>query len=194
MRTVMVRTLAVAALVAASSVAGAQGPVRFVQLELRPFAGAFLPTGAMRDEFKAATTLGLQGGLELTPRWHLVGTLGWTRGHNRFAFASDRTDIWHYDGGLEFGPFAALGTPAWRIRPFVGTGAGARTHDYRTPGVATRTCSAGYFTGGSELQHDAIALRLEARGYLSCFTSPITERQRTRSDAQLTLGVAYHIR
>ena len=188
-----IRHLVLAGLVATSPL-GAQGPAHVVALEVRPFAGAFLPTGEFRDEFKAATNVGLQGAVELTPRWHLVGTVAFTHGHDRFAFASTRANIWHYDGGFEFAPVRSLGGGAWRFRPFVGTGAGARTYDYRTPGIATQTCSAGYFTGGTELQKGILAVRAEARGYLSCFTSPVTERQRTRTDAQLLFGFAWHLR
>lgn len=187
------RHLALAALVATSPL-GAQGPTHLVALEVRPFAGAFMPIGEFRDEFRSATNVGLQGAVELMPRWHLVGTIAFTHGHDRFAFASTRANIWHYDGGFEFSPMRSMRDGAWLLRPFVGTGAGARTYDYRTPGVATQTCSAGYFTGGTELRRGVIALRAEARGYLSCFTSPITERQRTRGDAQLLLGLAWHLR
>ena len=161
-------------------------------LEVRPFAGAFVPVRAMRDEFRDAATFGAQGAIEVTRRLHLVGTLGYTSTRTRLALADERTHLWTYDGGLEVNLTRAIGA-AWKVRPFVGTGAGARSWDFRAAGVTTRTCSVGYFTAGSELQRGALAWRVEARQYFSCFTSPLTEREHTRSDALLSLGAAWHI-
>jgi hypothetical protein len=55
--------------------------------------------------------------------------------------------------------------------------------------VKTRTCSAGYGAVGTELEAGAVALRLEARDYLTCFESPVTGDNRTRNDLGLALRV-----
>ena len=177
---------------AAHAPLGAQDLPHVAVLEVRPFAGAFVPVRAMRDEFRDAATFGAQGAIEVTRRLHLVGTLGYTPGRTRLGLADDRAHLWTYDGGLEANLTRAVGA-AWKVRPFVGTGAGARSWDFRAARVTTHTCSVGYFTAGSELQRGALAWRIEARQYFSCFTSPLTEREHTRSDALFSLGAAWHI-
>ena len=52
--------------------------------------------------------------------------------------------------------------------------------------------TSGYGSLGTELQTGAVALRVEARDYMSCFKSPVTGLHDTRSDLGLSLGVAYH--
>lgn len=177
---------------AASARVRAQDMPHVAALEVRPFAGAFVPVRAMRDEFRDAAAFGAQGAIEITRRFHLVATLGYTSTSTRLALDEDRTHLWTYDAGLEANLTRAVGA-VWKVRPFLGTGAGARTWDFRAAGVTTRTCGVGYFTAGSELQRGALAWRLEARQYFSCFTSPLTEREHTRSDALLALGAAWHI-
>src|SRR4029078_13269723 len=70
--------------------------------EIRSFAGAFVPTGDMRNDFKTATTVGAQVAHELYEHMHLLGSIAWTHGHNKFAnLTDDRTFIWQYDAGVE---------------------------------------------------------------------------------------------
>jgi hypothetical protein len=182
-----------AALALAGSALGAQPTATPLTPEVRPFVGAYVPTGAMRDDFKAATLLGAQFALELNRNLHVLGSAAWVHGHNKFGFASDRTNLWQYDLGAEANLVRPVATN-WLFRPFVGLGAGARTYDYRAEGVKTRTCTAGYGAVGSEFETGAVALRVEARDYLSCFKSPVTGRNRTRNDLGLSIGVAYHVR
>jgi hypothetical protein len=184
--------LATAALLACVSAANAQPSPR-VTPEVRPFVGAFLPTGRMSDDFEAATMLGAQVGLELSRNFHVLGTGSWTHGHNKFEYASDRTNIWQYDLGIEGNLVRQVGE-RWLFRPFAGVGGGGRSYDYRASGVGTRTCTAGYAALGTEFETGPVALRVEARDYLSCFESPVTGRKRTRNDVGLSFGVAYHIR
>lgn len=186
------RTLATALALGAPAL-GAQATAPPVRPEVRPFVGAYIPTGAMRDDFKTATMVGAQVALELSRNFHVLGSAGWSHGHNKFGFTSDRTNIWQYDAGVEANLVRPL-AGRWLLRPFVGAGGGARTYDYRAGDVKTRTCTAGYGTFGSELETGAVALRLEARDYLSCFKSPVTGKNRTRNDVGLSLGLAYHVR
>jgi hypothetical protein len=182
-----------AALLISSTSAYGQ-PSQRIRPEVRPFIAAYLPAGALRDEFKSATTLGLQGALEISPFMHVVGTVGWTNGHNKYAsFSDDVTYIWQYDVGTEFNLTRELGT-SWLLKPFLGAGAGGRTYDYQAVNVGTSTCAAGYGTIGSELQKGVMALRLEARNYFTCFKSPLTAEKKTRNDVGLAFGVAYHVR
>lgn len=161
--------------------------------EIRPFAGAFVPTGAMRDDFRTATMVGLQVATEMSRDFHVLASAGWTHGHNRFGLGSDRTDIWQYDAGVEASRSRPLAS-GWTVRPFLGLGGGARTYDYRVAGMKSRSCAAGYGAVGTEFEAGAMGVRFEARDYVSCFKSPVTGRRDTRNDLGLTLGVSYHMR
>ena len=186
--------IAVAALTLAASTAAAQQRTPTIRPEIRPFVGAYVPMGAMRDDFRDATTVGGQAALELSDRWHLVGTLGWTYGKNRMLpLAQERTYLIHYDVGAESNLLFEL-ERSWLIKPFGGLGVGARSYDYNADAIETRICTAGYGALGSEAQRGVIALRFEARQYLACYESPITGEKKTRRDGLFSLGLAYHIR
>ena len=186
------RVIAAAALFAAvsSAPAPAQSSVR---LEIRPFAGMFVPTGTQRDDFKKAAMLGFQSALEVSSYMHFLASVGWTDGRSKIgALTNDVAHIWQYDLGAEFNGVREL-SYSMLFRPFIGVGAGARKYDYDAVGVGTRTCSAGYAALGSELQRKSFALRLESRGYVSCFKSPLSGEQRYRNDMSFAFGLAYHV-
>jgi hypothetical protein len=186
------RILATVGLLACASALGAQTSQRRFTPEVRPLIGVFVPTGSMRDDFKTATLLGAQVALELSSNWHVLSNVSFTHGHNRLYATSDRTNIWQYDAGVEGNLVVPMGE-RWLFRPFAGLGAGGRTYDYRGE-VDTRSCTAGYGALGSEFQTGPVALRLEARDYLSCFESPISGYKKTRNDLGFAFGLAYHIR
>jgi hypothetical protein len=160
--------------------------------ELRPFAGMFLPIGAHRSDFKSATMVGAQGAVEVSRHLHGVASVGWTHGHNRL-FTRDLTDIWQYDVGAEFNAVRPMGW-GWYLRPFLGTGFGGRAYDYRNDATRASSCVAGYGSVGTEVQHNVLAFRVEARDYLSCFESPVSGTKSTRNDLGLSVGLAYHPR
>lgn len=187
MRTIL---LVPAAMLAAATL-HAQERSRTPSAEIRPFAGVFVPVGAQRSDFKSASLVGGQGAIELNRHVHALATVGWTRGHNKF-YSDDLTHIWQYDVGAEFNLVRQIGY-GWLFRPFVGTGAGGRTYDYKSSGAGSTTCLAGYGTLGSELQRNVVALRAEARNYLSCFESPTSGKKHTRNDLALSIGLAYHL-
>jgi hypothetical protein len=180
-------------LLAGAARVGAQETAPPGTLEIRPFAGAYIPTGAMRDNFKTAGMAGLQLAGELSRNFHVLASGSWTNGHNKFALGSTRTDVWQYDAGVEANLVRTI-AGGWLFRPFVGVGAGARTYDYKAAGLRTRTCSMGYGAVGGQFEAGSMGLRLEARDHLSCFKSPMTGRSNTLNDVGLTLGVAYHLR
>ena len=184
--------LAVAALCASATALPAQSAR--VRPEIRPFAGAIIPTGSQRDLFKDAPLVGVQGAVELKPSLHLVGTFAWVPGQNKFAVAQDNVSIFAYDVGAELGFVRSLGG-AWELRPFIGAGAGARTYSYQASTLATRTCAAGYGALGTEFQRGRTALRVQARDNVFCFKSPIAGvSSQTRNDIGLSFGLAYHLR
>jgi hypothetical protein len=186
-----IRLVAAALLFASPTLAQDFDPYGF---EVRPVVGAFMPVGAHRDDFRNATMLGAQAALEVNEFFHLVGGVSWTHGHARGGLLrTDLTHIWQYDAGAELGLYLE---PAdlLVLRPFLGLGGGGRTYDYRDAAAGAATCTAGYASLGSEFQRDLLALRLEGRGYASCYESRLTARRQTRYDVALMLGITYHFR
>ncbi|MGH7679128.1 MAG: outer membrane beta-barrel protein, partial [Gemmatimonadaceae bacterium] len=162
------RFISIAALLVAVSGAAAQDGVP-LRLELRPFAGVYVPTGSQADDFKTSSMFGLQAAMEFSPHFHLLGSLGWSDGRSKIAALSkDVTYIWQYDLGAEFNAYQEMGY-GWLFRPFAGVGAGGRTYEYQANAVGNRTCTAGYGALGTEFQKASVALRLESRGYVNCF-------------------------
>lgn len=167
---------------------------QLVTPELRPFAGAYLPTGTQSGLFKAAALFGVQGALEVTPTFHLLGTFSWVPGHNRYTGFDENVSIFSYDVGTELGMVQPL-TDGWEFKPFIGLGAGARTYAYKATGLSDRTCAAGYGALGSEFQLDRVALRFEARDNVFCYRSPLPGvASSTQNDIGLAFGFAYHFR
>jgi outer membrane protein with beta-barrel domain len=188
----MRRTAVVAALLTGAAALAAQ--TRTIKPEVRPFAGAIIPTGDQRNFFKDAPMVGMQAALELDPSFHLVGTFSWVPGQNKYPVAQDNVNIFQYNVGAELGFVQPLGG-SWEMRPFVGLGAGGRTYSYQSIGLADKTCTAGYGAVGTEFQVARTALRLEARDNVFCFKSPVAGvASQTRNDIGLSFGVAYHFR
>ena len=187
--------LAAAGLLALGASATAQTP-RPLRFDVRPFVGVFIPTGTMADNFKSATMVGGQAAFEMNRHFHLLGSVGWTHGHNKFGGTDDVTHIWQYDVGMEMGHSRAM-TPTWAVRPFLGLGAGGRTYDYSAGNNTTSkdlyTCTAGYGALGAEMQRGVMGVRLEARDYLSCFENPATGKKKTLNDVGISLGFSYHL-
>ena len=179
-------------LVAATSLA-AQQRANPLALELRPFGGVLIPTGALADDFKTAAMAGGQVAFELSPVLHLMGTAAWTQGHNKFPDVTDDvTYVWQFDVGAEY-TFLRVPMNTVMFRPFVGLGLGARTYDYKEADFDTKTCTAGYGALGTEFLRGDWALRAEARDYMTCYTNPVTNLKKTRNDVGIALGFAYHI-
>jgi hypothetical protein len=186
--------LTIAVLAAFALPASAQREAITHGLEVRSFAGAYVPTGTQRDDFKAASTIGLQLAEELTDHFHMLGSFGWTHGHNKFAaFNDDVTYIWSYDVGVEANALHWI-NDMWLFRPLIGVGFGGRTYDYQATNVGSNSCTVGYGSAGAEFQRGVVALRMDAREYVTCFKSPVKSGRSTRNDMSLTFGLVYHLR
>ena len=164
------------------------------KLELRPFAGASIPTGAQRDYIRNDILFGAQIALELRPTLHAVSTYSWTPTGVRYQVGDRDVHVLQYDVGLEFGRVRRMGGD-WRFEPFVGLGGGGRTYLFDAEELADHTCSVGYVALGTEFQIGRTSLRLEGRDNLFCYRSPVGGARRdTRNDLGLTFGLAYHFR
>jgi len=182
----------VAALAVGATVLAAQSPN--IKPELRPFAGAMIPTGEQRNLFMDAPMVGLSTAVELKPSLHVLATFAWVPGQNKYPVAQDNVNIYQYTAGVELGFVTPL-AGNWELRPFAGLGVGGRTYAFQGIGLADKTCFAGYGALGTEFQIARTALRLEARNNVFCYRSPLPGvSSETRNDIGLSLGIAYHLR
>ena len=161
--------------------------------EVRPFVGAFVPTGNQRDVFKDALLVGTQVAVEAADRLHVVGTFAFAGPNYNQAGAGGHMHIYQVDVGGEFFRNVDLNAN-WKLRPFLGAGAGVRRYDPTAIG-GTKDYATGFGAVGAELQMSRAALRVEARDYLTRFKGLAgTEAASNRNEVALTAGLAYHLR
>ena len=154
---------------------------------IRPFVGAYIPTGDQRDFLNDAVLVGAQAAWNATENLSLTGSFGWAPSKDKITAGDQRIDAFQYDAGLEVRPsFASLAG----VTPFVGAGAGARTYSYRDLKVDSKTNFDGYGAVGFDASAGPIGLRIEARDYVSRFQPLIGGGStKTRNDVALMAGV-----
>src|SRR5437773_2004021 len=92
---------------------------------IRPFVGAYVPTGDQRDFLKDAVLVGAQASWNATDLVALTGSFGWAPSKDKISAGDQAIDAFQYDLGLELhSPFAAFGGTT----TFIGAGAGRRTY------------------------------------------------------------------
>lgn len=162
------------------------------QFELRPFVGAFIPTGDQRDLLKDAVLVGGQASWKVVPALALTGTFAWSPSKDRITAGDQTLDIYQYDVGAELRTPRGLGAGFADFAPFVGLGVGGRTYSYRDLSVDSKTNFDGYGAIGGDIGLGPIAFRIEGRDYVSQF-KPLTGTgsTKTRNDIGLTAGIAY---
>jgi hypothetical protein len=159
--------------------------------ELRPYAGAFIPTGKQRDLLRDAVLVGGQASYRLNPNVAVTGTLGWSPSKDRITPGDQKLDVWQYDLGAELRAPSWITSGALDFTPFAGLGAGARTYDYRDLDVDAKTNFAGYGVLGGEFGFGRIGWRLEARDYVSQFKPFDGGDSKTRNDVTVTTGLTF---
>jgi hypothetical protein len=157
--------------------------------ELRPYAGAYIPTGPQRDLLKDAVIVGGQASYRIVPQLALTGTLGWSPSKDRITPGDQTLDVWQYDLGAELRAPSWLTSGAWDFTPFVGLGGGGRTYNYRDLDVDSKTNVAGYGTLGGEIGFGRIGLRIEGRDYVSQFKPFEGGDSKTRNDVTVAAGL-----
>lgn len=161
-------------------------------LEVRPFVGAYIPTGDQRDFLKDAVLVGGQASWQVIPAFALTGTFGWSPSKDRLTAGNQTLDLFQYDLGAELRAASWYDGGFVTLTPFVGLGAGGRTYSYRDLDVGNQTNFDGYGSVGGDIGFGPVALRIEARDYVSQF-KPLTGvgDTKTRNDIGLTAGVSY---
>ncbi|MBI4501505.1 MAG: hypothetical protein HY700_10120 [Gemmatimonadetes bacterium] len=189
----MKRTFVFSALFLAGAIALA-GQTRSPNPELRPYAGVSLPIGNEATFLKAGTLFGIQGAIELLPTLTVVGSFGWSPGQDKYSVSDVGLDVLESNAGLEVSTTKPFGDE-WRIKPFIGIGAGVRTYRFHDVALSDHTGAAGYGALGTEFQVGITALRLEARNNVFHYASPFAGGiARTATDVELSAGIAYHLR
>jgi len=179
--------VAVAALAVVHSV-GAQSPAAR-DFEIRPYVGAYLPTGDQRDLLKDAILVGAQASYRVMPQLALTATLGWSPTEDRVG-AGQTLDLLQYDVGAELRAASWIQRAGWDFTPFVGLGVGGRTYDYRDVDVDAKTNVAGYGALGGEIGFGQFGVRIEGRDYVSRFEPLIGNGEtKTRNDVAVAAGL-----
>lgn len=191
-RSLALTAAAVTTLGASTAAAQDDSGLRARSFELRPYVGAYIPTGDQRDLLEDAVTLGAQASYRVLPQLAVTGTFGWSPSKDRITLGDETLDIYQYDIGLEgrLPSWYASRTGAWSFTPFAGLGIGGRTYDYRDLDVDAKTNVAGYGALGGEVSFGRTGVRIEARDYVSRF-EPLTGDgdAKTRNDVTLAAGL-----
>ena len=157
--------------------------------EVRPYVGAYIPTGDQRDLLKDAVLVGGQASYRLNPNFAVTGTLGWSPSEDRVTPGNEKLDLWSYDLGGELRAPSWFQSGAIDFTPYLGLGAGGRTYNYRDLDVNSKTNFAGYGALGGELGFGAFGFRLEARDYVSQFKPFDGGDSKTRNDVTIATGL-----
>lgn len=177
---------------ALTAVAGAAQAQMTTSFELRPFVGAYIPTGDQRDLLEDAVLVGAQLSWHALPYLGVTGTFGWSPSKDRITPGDQTLDIYQYDVGAELRAASLWGGTMLNVTPFVGLGVGGRTYDYRDLDVDSRTNVDGYGALGGDIGFGAVGFRIEARDYVSQFKPLVGGgAAKTRNDIGLAAGVSY---
>jgi hypothetical protein len=184
---------ALAAIAAFTLKADAQTPT--IKGEVRPFVGAFVPTGEQRDILKDAVLTGAQASWHVIPALSFTGAFAWSPNKERISAREHKLDIYQYDVGAELRAASWYLTSTWDLTPFAGLGIGGRTYSNRDVDVRSTSDVDGYVALGSDFGIGVVGVRIEGRDYVSNF-KPLTGSgdSKTRNDIGLFVGLAYRFR
>ena len=184
----LITTVAALALLASPAKAQSLGG----SFELRPFVGAYIPTGDQRDFLKDAVLAGAQLSWRAIPAVAITGTFGWSPSKDRITAGNQTLDIYQYDVGAELRAASLYHGGLLEFSPFAGLGVGGRTYNYRVLNVDSKTNVDGYAAVGGDIGFGPIGLRVEGRDYVSQF-KPLTGSgdTKTRNDIGVAFGVTY---
>ena len=124
-----------------------------------------------------------------------VGTFWWAPTHAIATTSSHNEpdlDVFSYDFGIEVRPLSSLDLNL-PVTPFVALGAGGRTYSFRDLDEDPQTNYSTFAAMGGEFAIKRLALRLEARGYLSDYDdlTGLLSESNSRTDFVFNAGLSY---
>ena len=158
---------------------------RFV---IRPYVGAYLPTGDDRDFLKDATLVGAQVSWNPSSSIGITTSIGFVSVEEEASIIGQEIDAVHYDIGLEARSDRVRLGP---VIPFIGAGIGGRTYSYDgNLDIDSQSNLAGYGALGVDLNAGLVGFRIEGRGNVSRF-KPLTGNgaNETRNDVTLLAAI-----
>jgi hypothetical protein len=174
------------------STQGAQSVTPPQRFEVRPFVGAYLPTGDQHDVLDAGVLAGAQGAVRLTNYASLVGTVSYASSADKRLPTADGVDLWQYDLGVE-GHLTRSFANGYTLRPFAGVGAGGRSYDYRDRTADVQNRLAGYGALGLGVLRGRVGARVEARDYVSSFKGLRGELPDAKARNDVSLAAAFTV-
>lgn len=164
-------TVAAALLLSSATAARAQtSPASAANTwELRFTSGGLVPTGSQRSAIDDAQVSGAQLAWLVRPSLAITGSFAWARSRDVATSGVPKLDIFTSDIGVEARPVHLRKDGKVTFTPFLGLGAGARSYNYRKLDQDATHNLAAYGSMGGELGIRRVAIRLEARDYLTGF-------------------------
>lgn len=188
--------VAIALLLTAASAAPAQQVATTTRAwELRIPSGGLIATGAQRDHLKNGQMTGIQLSRTVRPSLAITGTFGWARSQDIAAANTPKLDVFTSDIGLEACSHQWVASAPVSFNSFAGFGGGVRSYNYRKLDVDATNNLAGYVAAGGELGVGRVALRIEARDYVTGF-KPLTGagKSETRNDVVVMAAFRFNRR
>jgi len=165
-------------------------PPRFT---IATYAGASLPTGALRDSFDNGFLLGAQGNYDFNKHIGMLASFDWTNPDNKLVPSDTRTNVYQGDLGLEFGG-ARGNTKKWAMRPFVDLGGGVRSYNYSAPNLNSHAAGEGFAGLGTDVNIGRSAIRLAAKDNFFSYEMPTVDggTKANRNEVSLSIGFGFH--
>ena len=162
-------------------------------IELRVSSGAFIGAGDQRNFLKDANATAAQVSWMIHPAIALTGTFAWARSRDLASVGAPKLDVFTSDVGFE------VRAPVWfashkvTFAPFVGTGGGVRSYNYRNLDVDATNNLAAYGSVGGEVGVGRVGVRIEARDYATGY-KPLTVagKSELRNDVVIMAAVRFN--
>jgi hypothetical protein len=157
---------------------------------LRLPTGALLATGDQRNSVHDANLSALQISHPVLPGISLTGTFSWARSSDVAATDTPKLDVFQSDLGLETRNHIWFASAPVSFATFAGAGAGIRSYNYRKLDIDATHNTAGYVSAGGELGIRRVAVRIEARDYMTGF-KPLTGAGKSVSRNDVVIMAAF---
>jgi hypothetical protein len=157
---------------------------------LRLPTGAFIGTGSQRSSVHDADLSALQLSHPITSAIALTGTFAWARSSDIATVDRPKLDVFQTDLGLETCNHTWFSSAPLSFDSFAGVGGGMRSYNYRKLDVDASNNLAGYVAAGGELGIRRVAVRIEARDYLTGF-KPLTGIGKSESRNDVVVMAAF---